>query len=500
MNELLTMEEILRKQGFLVRPISGISMLPMLEEKKDAVRLVHVNGRLKKYDLPLYRRKNGDLVLHRIIKVKKDHYVTCGDNSLELENVYFDQIIAVAEGYFKDGKYIPCDDETYLTYVRRHCKHFHSREIIRPVRVPVEWGTLARLLRMALTGNIERIDIPQSFNWKRLFAIAKNQMIAATLYPAVRAQDCPEDVLAEWKARYDQNLRKQILFDAERGAILGLMEKNGIKYMPLKGVFIKDCYLRVGMREFADNDILYDERFADKLREIMSERGYQTESFGGVHDTYLKEPVYNFEMHRRLFGNEMKKHFSDVWSRAVKDVGNEFGYHLTDEDLYLHVLAHFHKHYSGGGAGLRSFADVWLLRKKRFAGGYDGEYVTKKVEECGLREFEDFVLRTADALFEGDVSEISDETVAYLLDSGAYGLSTHQIENGLQKNGKIKYLAKRLFLPYSTMKVAYPVLRYLPILLPVFWVTRVVSAFLFKSKRQRMMHEMKTVRHARNQK
>lgn len=106
-------------------------MLPMLDENKDSVKIVPAAGVLNKYDLPLYRRPGGQLVLHRIIDVKKDHYIICGDNRTNLEKVPHRWIVGVTEGFFKDGKYVPVTDEGYLEYVRTHCSSIEGREIIR---------------------------------------------------------------------------------------------------------------------------------------------------------------------------------------------------------------------------------------------------------------------------------------------------------------------------------------------------------------------------------
>ena len=66
-------EKALETQGFIIAPVVGDSMLPMLDEKKDSVKIVPAKGILQRYDLPLYRRPGGKLVLHRIIEVKKNH-------------------------------------------------------------------------------------------------------------------------------------------------------------------------------------------------------------------------------------------------------------------------------------------------------------------------------------------------------------------------------------------------------------------------------------------
>ncbi|MBQ7817873.1 MAG: S24/S26 family peptidase [Oscillospiraceae bacterium] len=131
MNETLNICQALKKYKRIVQPISGNSMLPMLDEEKDAVELVAVSGPLQKYDLPLYQRPNGKLVLHRIIDVKKKHYLTCGDNRTDVEKVPMDWVIAVASGFFKDGTYVSCQDEKYLAYVQTHWENFPQRQIIK---------------------------------------------------------------------------------------------------------------------------------------------------------------------------------------------------------------------------------------------------------------------------------------------------------------------------------------------------------------------------------
>lgn len=55
-------------------------MMPLLREYNDLLIIEKVNGRLKKYDIPLYKRSSGQYVLHRVLRVRKTDYVICGDN------------------------------------------------------------------------------------------------------------------------------------------------------------------------------------------------------------------------------------------------------------------------------------------------------------------------------------------------------------------------------------------------------------------------------------
>lgn len=114
MKQTVNIEQCLKDIGFAVVPISGTSMWPLLKEGNSQVQLV--SGRtkqLKKGDIVLYRRKDGTLVLHRIIKiVKRNTYLVCGDHQWKLEEqIREDQILAAAQGFFINGRYI--DEKTW---------------------------------------------------------------------------------------------------------------------------------------------------------------------------------------------------------------------------------------------------------------------------------------------------------------------------------------------------------------------------------------------------
>ncbi len=99
----------------------GTSMLPMLRQGKDTVTLSPINGRLKKYDLPLYRRDNGQYVLHRIIRAG-DTYTCIGDNQFQLERgIRHDQMIGVVSAFNREKQVVKVTDLSYRLYCRVWC-------------------------------------------------------------------------------------------------------------------------------------------------------------------------------------------------------------------------------------------------------------------------------------------------------------------------------------------------------------------------------------------
>ena len=113
-------EETLAAGGTVKLPITGTSMLPLLRSGRDTVTLTAVTSPLKKYDLPLYRRKDGAFVLHRVVKVQADGtYTMCGDNQWVQEpNIHEEQCIGVVCAITRNGKTVSVHNTTYKLYTR----------------------------------------------------------------------------------------------------------------------------------------------------------------------------------------------------------------------------------------------------------------------------------------------------------------------------------------------------------------------------------------------
>ncbi len=101
----MTFEEILARDGRLIYRNAGDSMKPMIREGRDLLVIRPANGKLKRLDIPLYRRGNGAYVLHRVIWIRKDGYVLCGDNRYRPEyGIKGSQVIGVLTAVVRDGR------------------------------------------------------------------------------------------------------------------------------------------------------------------------------------------------------------------------------------------------------------------------------------------------------------------------------------------------------------------------------------------------------------
>lgn len=115
-----TIEQELELNGRCVIQTVGVSMEPLLHNRKSTVVIEKVKFPLKKYDVVLFRRPTEEYVLHRVIKAAGDVYIIQGDNCIGKETVPKKRIVGVMTGYYEDenNNYISCEDERYRHYLK----------------------------------------------------------------------------------------------------------------------------------------------------------------------------------------------------------------------------------------------------------------------------------------------------------------------------------------------------------------------------------------------
>ena len=129
----LIQERLAAEQSVKFSP-RGTSMLPMLRQGIDTVTLSPIRGKLRKYDLPLYRRDNGKFVLHRIVAVGET-YTCMGDNQVAPEpGLRPDQMIAVVTAFTRGDRLIPVTDPGYRLYCRIWVTAAPLRKFVRRVK------------------------------------------------------------------------------------------------------------------------------------------------------------------------------------------------------------------------------------------------------------------------------------------------------------------------------------------------------------------------------
>lgn len=144
--ETLKIEEVLNLQGQYVGPTVGVSMLPMLKNRRDTIVVKPKTARLQPLDVALYRRGK-DYVLHRVIKPVQDGYIIRGDNCYADEYIPEGDVFGVLTEFFRKDKHYFCTDQKYIRYAKRRVKNYKIRRFF----IRIKWklkGIVKRILRI----------------------------------------------------------------------------------------------------------------------------------------------------------------------------------------------------------------------------------------------------------------------------------------------------------------------------------------------------------------
>ena len=114
---MTTFEEILSRDGRLIYKTRGVSMQPMLYQNRDLVIIETFEGRLKPYDVALYRRGR-QYVLHRVLSLGDGVYYIRGDNTYTIETVPEGNVLGVLTGFVRKGKQHQVTELGYRFYSR----------------------------------------------------------------------------------------------------------------------------------------------------------------------------------------------------------------------------------------------------------------------------------------------------------------------------------------------------------------------------------------------
>lgn len=375
---------------------------------------------------------------------------------------------------------------------------------------------LIYLMACSLQGTKPEEALLANIDMEALLRLAKAHSVSAMVCMALEQTDAfqhaAETTRLKWMDAKNKAVRKNMLLDAERHQLEKEFAEHGIWYMPLKGSILKDWYPKFGMREMADNDILFDASKRKEVKAIFQGRGYTVKGYNkGNHDEYEKPPIYNFEMHVSLFPGTYKKlteQYENVKEHLLPVDGTAYQFAFTPEDFYVFVLAHAHKHYSYSGTGIRTLADIYIMNQK-LGGTMNWEYVDSELRGLGIFSYERESRELAQKLFgiaelptKANLSEAEQQMLAYYLGASTYGTIENRTLNQMQKlqpdggaitaHTKRKYLLSRIFPGREWCKACAPTVYKYPVLLPFFWVWRLVYRGI--TNRKKVTQEIKALK------
>lgn len=354
----------------------------------------------------------------------------------------------------------------------------------------------------------------------RIYYIAKKHNLVSLMEQAMEKMgfESDSDIWKRWLKEKNQLIYKSVLMDVEREAIQDFFEENNIWYMLLKGMVIRKYYPAPELREMADNDILFDNKYSKEVYDFMTARGYKSDDYNkGYHDEYLKPPAYNFEMHRQLVSSKERpkwyEYYKDVKSILINDANGKNQFYFSDNDFYVYFIVHTYKHFLNSGMGLRTVLDVYLYLNN-LQDKLDFDYIEEQLKKLDAYDFEQTFRSLAFKMFgenakEGNAAadELQDsfdakeqdmlresfdakkqdklcgsfdakeqdkwwnsfddkehDMLSYILDAGTYGNLENSVAHKMgytkgekkKASDKVKYIFRRLFPSMDTIEEFFP--------------------------------------------
>ena len=230
---------------------------------------------------------------------------------------------------------------------------------------------------------------------RAIIVLAKCQEMSHLVYNAyMKAGRCIPQVLEQaFLLQVGRDKRNQFMFEKTKS----VFQKEGIRYVPLKGTVTKELYPEPWMRSGCDIDILVYETALDKAIYALVNSGFSTNYEKAFHDVALLFGGAHLELHYNICENipRVDRVLSEVWEHVVPL--DKYEYRETPEFLALHTIIHLMYHFVKGGCQIKAFIDLWLMRRKK---AYDEQSLFELLKKCQLERFYNKICEAIEVWFE----------------------------------------------------------------------------------------------------
>lgn len=259
---------------------------------------------------------------------------------------------------------------------------------------------------------------------------------------------------------------------SELDKIYNLFDSEHIIYIPLKGALMRQYYPEPWMRTSCDIDVLVHKEDLKRAELLLVEKMRYTLESRNYHDISLYSPSgVHLELHFQILEHnaDLDCVLQQVWNYTERY--RDYQYHMTNTYFMFHLWAHTAYHFMGGGCGIRSLLDLWILEKQM---PYDKELFWNLCRQSKIDTFVTQMERFICVWFEQKPGDSMTEALEeYIISGGTYGTSESvaKAKKTVQSN-MLAYIWGRLFLPYNDLCVVYPRLKRCVILYPYYVIKR----------------------------
>lgn len=394
---LTNIEKILIENHTIAYKVKGDSMRPTLEENHDVViiRSLDDGERLQLFDIPLYKRENGKLLLHRVVGFEQNgDYIICGDNRWGLErHITRGQILGKLIKVQREGKVKEVAPSFWWcrVYLPLHRFYLRRRAILRGLPTVVkhkltsivdyeDTQTFLRLLRAGLWDKPVSYDNSLSrVNWDTIATMIKQQtvggIIASPIMSLMIKVRIPSSLVAMLNTYIAMNMKNNFQLNALVVEVLDYLKREGFRPILLKGQSLAALYHSPNLRQAGDIDLYIGEKdyeaSIESIKRLVNDSVAIQRSEKNDKHFEIAYKGYSIELHKltaRLFFDKRTAyyhHLEQHWlERTEPDIMEINGKPIPVPPvtfnafyIFLHLCCHFQ--YSG--VGLRQLCDLTMF-------------------------------------------------------------------------------------------------------------------------------------------
>jgi hypothetical protein len=201
-----------------------------------------------------------------------------------------------------------------------------------------------------------------SIDWARVVRIAEHHGVLPLIYQRLQGipEAVPQAIRDEFRQRYENNARRNLVFVGELFRVLDCLEAHGIETIPYKGPVLAEAVCGdLALREFSDLDVVVRPQDVTRAKQALKtlhyapnlelspveERAYLRSGYELTFDGPLGKNLLEIQwaIVPRFFAVDFS--VEDFFGRAVLvDLGGRKVKMLSAEDLLLALCVHSAKH------------------------------------------------------------------------------------------------------------------------------------------------------------
>jgi hypothetical protein len=256
--------------------------------------------------------------------------------------------------------------------------------MMRTVKIRVEEQLLVGLCRLQFTEeqliNIGTL-IDRVTDWEYFRNLCNKHGIAAMVWHNLEnnhlQHSIPEEVASFLRGALLRNLSRNIFNTESTAEALGLLNREKIKTVILKGLALENTiYGNIGLRQMSDVDILINRKDCLRAREVLLNAGYislPVKSFlhgvilpyYGKHLPSLLKNGASLEIHHELFGRRNHYLTKVLYDTSHKtELKGERTWFPEPQIFFLYLVKHLSVHEMNNESQLRLYADLVILLEK----------------------------------------------------------------------------------------------------------------------------------------